>query len=152
MAEAFAIIGLASNIAQFIGYGIQIVSTGNEVYKSSKGVGQETKELHMIVDNIQNLSQEVENNKALRLSKDGLAIRNFAAECTTLATELSVVLKTLRVRDNAGSRTVESGRVAIRSVLPRNNVTKLKNRLQDLEGRLRTRIAKVLEEFVFPIH
>jgi hypothetical protein len=138
MAEAFATVGLASNIAQFIECGIKIVSMSKEAYESARGITKETWELNLIVEDVRNQSREVmKKTSSIRLSKDELAIQNYAEECYLLARELRSVLKKLIFREDARSRTIESGRVAMQTILKRKEVHGLKSRLQDLDGKLR---------------
>ena len=152
MAEAFGIIGLAANIAQFVDYGIKIVSAGKEVYESAHGMTQEMKELDSIVGDIRSTSQDVLNNTpSIKISEDELAIQRLAKECETLARELRSVLDKLTIREDARLRTLESGRVAIQGLLKRREVQNLKNRLQDLDRRLRNRLSKALLKLVAPI-
>ncbi|KAL3459324.1 hypothetical protein BJX64DRAFT_205453 [Aspergillus heterothallicus] len=151
MADVLAIIGLASNIAQFLEYGIRFVAAGKEVYESKQGTTKAIREIELVVEDIQNQSAEFTQKgsspwqfSTTRANADELAIRKYARQCIDISTELIKLLRKLTVRDDAQFRALESGRVALRILRKSSEVQALKKRLEELDTKLRERLTRLL--------
>ena len=59
MAEAFPLISLAANIAQFVEYSMVLTSKVKEIYRSAEGAGKENLEIEMVVQDINNLGANI---------------------------------------------------------------------------------------------
>jgi hypothetical protein len=146
MAEAFVVLGIAANIAQFIGYGLQLLSDGKEIYNSAHGERDEHRELEAIIEDIRNISEEIPMRTLSGQSNDEKAVRKLAAECGPLADKLSSILNDLKVPDDARFRALQAVRQAIKSAVRRRDVHDLKRRLAELDIRLRTRASRMLQK------
>lgn len=148
MTETLAIIGLASNIISFIDFGFKLFEGIGIVRDSLHGTTPDIRELDLIVEDIQRRNAVVIGQKSAgqTLSKDELHILAMANECENVATEIRKVIKDLRVRDEARSKTLESGRVVIQSLWKRGDIERLRVRLEGLDQRIRLNIKHALDE------
>lgn len=147
MAEAFAIIGLAASIAQFVDFGYKLLSGSKEIYNSVHGSKDENLDLELIVEDIKNLNKEV-STVALR-SKDEVALRKLAEESEKLADDLLGTLQKLTARKDVLSSKLESVRVAAQSFRKRKAIQKLEERLHRIEERLRARLSNALQKSAY---
>jgi hypothetical protein len=83
MAE-LAALGLASNIVQFIDFGITLFREGKELYESADGSNTKRLELETITADLHDIIQELEPT-ARPITKDEAALGRLAAECSKLA-------------------------------------------------------------------
>ena len=152
MAEAFLVLGIAANIAQFVGLGLQLVSQGKEIHGSIHGAPDAHLDIQVIADDIRNVAVELEastlQSRSLTSppSSDQAALTLLAARCQPLAEELLRVLEDLKVRKSARFRTLEAVRQTFRSATKSNDVQELKGRLLDLDRRLRARASVMLQK------
>ena len=148
MAETLAIIGLASNIISFIDFGLKLFSGIGTVRDSLHGTTPEIRELDQILEDVRRLNARVIEQKSIaqNLSKEELRILNMVNECENVATEIDKVIKNLRVRHGARSKTLESGRVVIQGLWKRGDIERLQDRLDRLDQRIRQNIVYALEE------
>lgn len=157
MAEAFAIIGLAANVAQFLEYGLRVVAVGKEAYDSKQGTTKAIREIEFVVEDIQSQSADILQEGSAwqlattRANSDELAIQKYAKQCVDISKELTDLLRKLTVRDEAQFRALESGRVALRVLRKQKEVHSLKITLEELDKKLRERLARLLNGFVQPL-
>jgi hypothetical protein len=151
MAEAFAVLGIAANIAQFVGYVIQLISEGKEIYESLHGARDEHHELEIIKE-ITKLSEELQTiipqpGISTRLpSGDEKAIWRLAEECKPLADQLLHILNDLKVPTDRRFRWLETVRQTFRSAKKGKEIEELKRRLLDIDKRLRVRAFNMLQK------
>jgi len=150
MAEAFAALGIAANIAQFTDYARQLISGGKEIYNSLDGARDEHKALKVIIDDIKSLAHDCQpvtaKSSPQSSSADEIAFRKLAAECEPLADKLLAILKDLEVPNNARFRGLQTVRQTIRGAAKRRDIQELLRRITDIDMRLRYRVTRVLEE------
>ncbi|PMD42737.1 hypothetical protein L207DRAFT_553693 [Hyaloscypha variabilis F] len=150
MAEAFAALGIAANIAQFTDYARQLISGGKEIYNSLDGARDEHKALKVIIDDIKNLDHDcqpvIAKSSPQSSSADEIAFRKLAAECEPLADKLLAILNDLEVPNNARFRGLQTVRQTIRGAARRRDIQELLRRITDIDMRLRYRVTRVLEE------
>ncbi|KAN0101586.1 hypothetical protein V8E51_012096 [Hyaloscypha variabilis] len=150
MAEAFAALGIAANIAQFVDYARQLISGGKEIYSSLDGARDEHKALKVIIDDVKNLAYDYQPITAKPSpqpsSPDEIAFRKLAAECEPLADKLLAILKDLEVPNNTRFRGLQTVRQTIRGAAKRRDIQELLRRITDIDMRLRYRVSRVLEE------
>ncbi len=148
MAETLAIIGLASNIISFIEFGLNLVSGIGMVRDSQHGTTSEICQLELIVEDVQRLNAEVFRQKSSGhiLSKDELLILAMSNECERVATEIRKVTKNLKIRQEARSKTLESGRVVIQGLWKRGEIERLRGQLESLDQRIRNNVKNSLQE------
>lgn len=153
MAEAWTIVGVAVNIATIIDLGFKLVSAGISAHESMDGTTREIETLNILLDDIQNTNAQLQATQTLTdgLSSRQPGFRSLAKECDQLVKELNHILAKLKIRKEATSRTIESGRVAIQSWWKRKDIAAMKSRLFEVEGRLKDAVASLLSQYIFRI-
>lgn len=151
MAEAWTIVGVAVNVATIIDLGFKLVSAGISAHESINGTTREIETLSILLEDIQTTNTRLQATQKLT---DGLyssepRFLSLAKECDKLVKELNHILVKLKIRKEAPSRTVESGRVAIQSWWKRKDIVAMKERLFEVERRLKDAVARVLSQYVF---
>ncbi|KAI9733107.1 MAG: hypothetical protein M1834_003654 [Cirrosporium novae-zelandiae] len=152
MAEAFVALGIAANIAQFVGYGIQLISEGKEKYDSVNGTRDKDHELKITVQSIKTFSYELKTTASRpgvstrRDSSDERAIQQLAEECQLLADDLLRVLNDLKVSKDVRFRGLQTVRQMIRSVRKRKDIRKLKTKLLNIDKQLRDKVFSMLQK------
>jgi len=147
MADPATIIGLASSIITFIDFGIKAVRLARSVH----GATAEVRELDLIAEDVQALSSDVlrKRSNVRNLSDEEQRIVSIATECQLLAIELRKLLATLKMRDGAWSKKVESGRVLFQTLKKKGEIEDLWQRLNKLDVRLRDSVRGLLQRSVF---
>jgi vacuolar-type H+-ATPase subunit I/STV1 len=146
MAE-LGIIGLASNIICFVQFGFNLVSAIGLVRDSVHGTTSEIREFELIVEDVQRLNAEVSRQKSSgqKLSDDEERILTMVNECDNVAIEIRKMIKSLKIRHDARSKTLESSRVVIQGLWKRADIDRLRNRLENLDHRIRTNVKNTLD-------
>ena len=143
MADPVTIIGLVAGIATFIDFGIKAMSLA----RSAQGSVSEMHELDLVATDVQARCHEVlrKRSNTRELSETESRIIGIATECQRLAVELRSLLETLKVRDGAWSRTVESSRVLLSTREKKGEIENLWQRLERLDARLRDSVHQSLQ-------
>lgn len=81
-----------------------------------------------------------------QLQSDGPSIGRLAKECDSLVKELRHIMGKLVIREEAASRTIDSGRVAIQSWWKRKDIESIKERLLEVEDRLKHAVTRILDQ------
>jgi hypothetical protein len=148
MAEALALLGLASNIISFIDFGLKIASGARSVRESVYGTTAEVRELDVILEDVRSYNDRVLQLKASgqKLSDHEMRILAMVRECEKVAEELNKALFDLKVR-HGRSKMLESGRVAVRVVWGQKNIDALRLRLEQLDQRIRLNVEHILQRY-----
>ena len=147
MAEAFAALSIAANIAQFLDYARQLVSGGKEIYNSHHGARDEHQALKVIIDDIKNLSHESQPvNPSPQPSPDEIGFRRLAAESEPLADKLLAILNDLEVPNDARFRGLQTMRQTFRAAAKKKDIQDLQRRIADIDVRLRERASRMLRK------
>ena len=146
MAEALSLIGLVSNIFQFIELGGDIVSASKQAYQSAQGTTVVVKDLRLLAEDIKHTGERATGFQSSPPSKDEIAIRNYAAECDVFAQELLPLLDKLTVKPGSKFQRLESLRVGFQGAAKKKDLDKLEGRLKDLDGRMRTRLSNAIDD------
>ncbi|KAH8745708.1 hypothetical protein BGZ57DRAFT_936187 [Hyaloscypha finlandica] len=133
MAEPFTVLSIAANIAQFLGYGLQLLSDGKEMYNSLHGALDEYHELEAIIEDIRNISNKTKQLSEHLMGED--TIRKLAVECMPLAEKLLGILNDLKVPNDARFRGLKTLHQTFRSAGKKKEIQMLKHRLMDLDMR-----------------
>ena len=135
MAEALAIVGLASNIISFVDFGFKVASEARNVRDSLHGTTAEVRELELIVDEV---------SRYRRLTNDEERILEMAGQCERVANDLRKAIKKLHMRKGR-SKTLESSRVVFQGWWKqKDHIAVLLRRLDSLDQRLRRHIENVI--------
>lgn len=146
MAEPFAIVGLAASIFTFVDFGSKVISLAKSIRETHRAI-PEAEELKLIVQHYRSLSSALRGSPTLsRLSEDEQQVLEMADKGDQLATELSDILQTLKVRDTAWSRTIDEGRVAFQTMRKKKTIDALQVRLESLDRSLREAVNRALQQ------
>jgi hypothetical protein len=147
MAEAFAALSIAANIAQFVDIAKRLVVSGKEVYNSLDGARDEHQALKVIIEDIKSANDEsLPTNSTANLSTDQVRFRKLAAECEPLADKLLAILKDLEVAPDARFRGLQTMRQTIRGAAKKKDIQDLQRRLAAIDVKLREGAATILQK------
>lgn len=124
MAEALAALGLASNIVQFVDFGIKLMSHGRELYASADGVSKENSIIETIAVDIKLLTQNLASSG---VDYDG-ELRKLVKACNELSHDLLEVLGSLKI-DTEKNRRMETMRKSLKSFRKRREINDIYDRL-----------------------
>ncbi|GKZ28320.1 hypothetical protein AbraIFM66950_003577 [Aspergillus brasiliensis] len=146
MADPITLIGLASSIISFVEFGVDLVSTIRVLYDSHHGTLPEIHDIRSKVLDVQRANRQA----MMEVSQYGNPKETFhlsvlAQECEDRALELEDLLNELKMRDEPWSRTLESGRVAVRTWWKKKSIDDLLHRLLVLSSNVKERTRDVLQ-------
>jgi hypothetical protein len=116
MAESLAAFGLASNIVQFVDFGMKLISYGRELYSSAEGVSKENNTIEKIALDIKLMTQ----NLASGVNHDE-ALQGLVTACNKLSHDLLAVLDTLKI-DTEKDRRMEAMKKSLKSLQKRREI------------------------------
>lgn len=123
MMETLAIIGLVSNIVQFLDFSGRLISKSAQLYRSGDALAEnvdiETATSHLIL-----LNDKLKD--AATATSDG-ALESLCKSCDTVANMLLVALENVKVKDK--QRKWESMRKALKSIWNKKDIEELERRL-----------------------
>jgi hypothetical protein len=154
MAE-LAALGLASNIVQFVDFGIKLFSEAREIYESAQDGRAEDLELETVTVDLKGFAQSLHasgkpspgNPQPKKLAADEIALQKLAISCEKLANELLKLLDDLKVKGQ-GNRKWKSFKQALNHVRREEKVNKLEERLEKFQRQITTHLVGILR-FVF---
>jgi len=137
MAEAFAAVGLAGNIIQFLDYGTILLLKGQELYKSADGALKENVEIEELASEVKLLCQNLTSGTHYQFLGDAtsdhtVAIRKLAKTSHGLAEELLDVIKSLKI-DKKKNKRLESVKKSFQSVMKKDKIRDLERRLGNIK-------------------
>ena len=154
MAEAFAIIGLAANVAQFLEYCILFVSTTKNAYSSTRTAEGSNPERAVVAAEIKKHCWRITcfpTSSHANHSQDELSIGKIAEQCQSLADELLAVLDSLKPRPSPKFRSMEAIRVGLATLGKNKKIQELEERLNRLYRSLESSVGNVLQRYITPI-
>lgn len=154
MAE-LAALGLASNIVQFVDFGIKLFSEARDIYESAQDGREEDLELETVTVDLKGFARSLHtrgkpspgNSRPKKLSADELALQKLAISCEKLANELLKLLDDLKVKGQQ-NRKWKSFKAALRHVRKEDKINKLEERLEKFQRQITTHLVGILR-FVF---
>jgi len=143
-------LGIASSIVQLVSFTSDLISKGNEIYKSVDGALSENLELETIAASLQELSSELPftffNNPKRQLSKTEKQMQDLCQGCRILSTQLLDAVKSLKI---SGSSTRWKGfRQALLIVWQEPKIIALETRLERYRQQLDTVLLISLKESI----
>ena len=143
-------LGIASSIVQLVSFTSDLISKGNEIYKSVDGALSENLELETIAASLQELSSELPltffNNPKRQLSKTEKQMQDLCQDCKILSTQLLDAVKALKI---SGSSTRWKGfRQALLIVWQEPKIIALETRLERYRRQLDTVLLISLKESI----
>jgi hypothetical protein len=146
MAEALAVIGLASNILSFVDFGMKLASVSKDIRDSSHGMTAEVKQLADIAASLESWVDKVKKSRLSRanLSNDELNMLKVAEDCERLVPQIQEKLTKMRTREDATWKAFESLRVATRTLLGGWELKDMGVKLADLDQRFKEHFTQAL--------
>ena len=144
--EPLTSLSLAANILQFIEFGCKLFLTTREIYAT----GNTTEHAHLesITDNLREISDRLKSPDELQLSNDvpgEKQLREIAAECYVVATQLSDALKMLKSKNNHGKKWESFVQALSLLWKEKGRVNAMKEKLESLRLELITNIAIIIK-------
>ncbi|KAH7308643.1 hypothetical protein B0I35DRAFT_99228 [Stachybotrys elegans] len=139
--EAFAALGLASNIVQFIDFSCKLFSTAQEIHSSASGSSTRIADASTIASTLNNLSKRLLERPALIGSAGSSGDRNpsldiLANTCRDIALELMALLDQIRAQEPHSKW--ESFKAALRTIRHKDQIDELERRLEDYRRQILT--------------
>lgn len=150
MADPISLLGLVAGIVTFVDFGLKIISGSKSLRRSLDGMTPEISELERSIKHIQALNESITANHAAdqTLSDTETEVVAMVHESERLYTQLQISLNKLKVRASARSKTLEAGRVTLRSLWSHSELLELGKRLAILDQSIRTSIRNILDMYV----
>lgn len=130
--EAIAAIGLASNIVQFVHFGVSLLSKAHEIRHSASGSLKDHVDLKIISNGFQKCSS------GLLCRSDSIEFTGLATRCRNVAGELETMLR--KIEGTQHIQRWKSFRQAAKAVLGKNHINEVLSRLERLRGELMLRL------------
>ncbi|KAI9867951.1 MAG: hypothetical protein M1813_007773 [Trichoglossum hirsutum] len=141
--EVLAIVGLVSNIVQFVDFGCKLTSKSVELYQSSSGMLAENIDAEAATNHLVILNDKIKDGA---VAADNGALKDLCISCGATAAELLAVLGKVKVQ---GKHTKwKSMREALRSVWSKEEVEGLERRLLSLRDELNLHVVVDIKEQV----
>lgn len=141
--EPLSALSLASAVIQIVDFSSKVIARTREAYLSADGTTQETVHLEDAIANLDELMVGINPSISWRHGTGAISERSpdhqllqFAEESHRIAVDLRMVLDKVRLDQNGGRRNpLDQG---FRSVLEQNNISALKNRLDEIRKQVDT--------------
>ncbi|KAJ3531811.1 hypothetical protein NM208_g8717 [Fusarium decemcellulare] len=147
MAEAFATLSIAANVAQFIEYALALISDCREIYESTDGAKQGNLELETVIQSIQDRHARI---KAACSSSNGQAlpkpILKLVQACEPRIKSLIGILEEIKATKKSRFPKLGSLRAAIVASCYGNTLCGLKKRLLVIEEEVSREMINVLND------
>lgn len=147
MAEAFAIVGLASSIVAFVDFSLKIIAATRSVRDLGHCTIPQAHEIGVVLEDVR-LSNLRATQAAVRggsLSAAERHIMIMTTECERLEQELRAVVEKLKVNDDSRFRTLQSTRLALRMYRKEKDIENLYGRILGLDTRIRNNVQMILD-------
>jgi hypothetical protein len=134
--EAFAAIGLAGNIVQFVDYSCKLFSQSREIYNSTSGSSKDTESTIAITRNLRDLAgklSSVNHQTTLRHSNDG-SLKMLSQLCEGEAENLLAGLQGLQAQDPKSKWS--SFKVGLATIWKQEKIQAMEQRLDYLRSQL----------------
>ena len=141
--EPLTAVGLAANIVQFVTFGINIVSKGNQIYRSQDGDLPKNREIENVTKDLQQLQGKLRSSigphdLSNTMTEDDQALKALLDTSNDIATQLLQQLN--RVKAKGRPQRWKSLRQALKSVCSKGDIESLAQRLSALREGIKTRI------------
>jgi hypothetical protein len=147
MADPFAIIGLTASIISFIDFSLKIFTAAKNLSASSLDTTEELHELGCIIKDIRRNNQELLNPQKARTRKlrhDEVEAIRLAELSDELAKKIEKKLRSLKKRPGT-PKIIDAWRIQWHQQLQGKEIQSLRQRLFDLDGRVRVNVRRSLQ-------
>lgn len=144
--EALAAVGLASNVAQFLEYGISVVHLTSQIMRSTKGTSQQMAELELVATDITQTLQTI--NKAETQYAGGRrdeVLHKLVARCLELSTQIIDIVNGLKMQKNVRPRVFEGAHKTGLSMYKKKELEHLSGQLSALRTQVTSHLTLLIE-------
>lgn len=137
--EAFAALGLAGNIVQFVDFGCKLFANAQEIYSSASGSSGRVRDAATIVGALNDLCKRLQERPPLAASSSGglnTSLDLLASECRQVALQLMDLLERIRTREPHSKWSSFKG--ALKTIIREDEVKALERRLEDYRRQIIT--------------
>ncbi|KAI1413392.1 hypothetical protein F5Y13DRAFT_198678 [Hypoxylon sp. FL1857] len=140
--EALAVVGLASNILQFIEYGYKVIVVAKELHESGQDATQSNETTAFLTREMRELSLRVMNDlPESDLTDDEKALSQLAQQCSQLSNKLLVLLDSLKVKGQRRKRDVVTA--VFRNIRKRGEREQLRACLDNYRAQLNVQVTRM---------
>ncbi|KAI0902000.1 hypothetical protein F4806DRAFT_22321 [Annulohypoxylon nitens] len=140
--DPFSAIGLAGNIISFLDFGYKVLSKSKDIYKSTTGTTALNNELLLETRQLQGVTEGLQMPGLVGLSDQELELKQLAAECSTVSSDLARLINDLKARNPDSKR--ESLRAAFRDWKKKDKKDDLRLRLDRCRNQLNLQIVTLM--------
>lgn len=141
--DPLTVLSVAGNIVQFIQFGCQIVSKGQQIYRSTTGSLTENVDIETVANDFRALSTQLKQSSnsfyGSSVTADEKALHEMCDKCTDISNNLIAHLEQLKVKGDH-HRKWKSFRQALKSVWNEKELDRIAERLLMFRQELETRI------------
>ena len=137
--EALSALSLASNIVQFLEFGLRVVSKGNKIYRSVDGILEENLDLEVVTRDLLDMQSKLKctllaSNHTQLASNDAKSFNTLSEACAGLADRLLEKLNMVKAQGRF--RRWKSLRQALKIVWSKQDIENFKNTLQSFRSEM----------------
>lgn len=146
--DGLSAVSLAGNVAQFLEYGIRLVTTASDIAKSARGVSSEVSEMEAILSNLNHTLSAVKTDHADNRHDETL--RKLVDNCLELSLQLTSIIRSLQL-DSTGSRLpgqtldFKTLRKAAQTLYRKGDMDQLSTRLFSLRSQISAHMIILIE-------
>jgi hypothetical protein len=147
MAEAFAIVGLASSIVAFVDFSLKVIAAAKSVRDSGYETLPKAHEIGVVLEDVR-LSKLRAIQAAVQggsLSAAERHIMTMTTECERLEHELRGVVEKLKINGDSRFKTIQSTRLALRIYRKEKDIEDLHGCILRLDTRIRSNVQMILD-------
>jgi hypothetical protein len=133
--EAVAIIGLMSNVLEFMDHRYKFVTFAKNIYDSTTGKIRDHERLEEFTTSMQELSTRLDVKRpGAEQSDDERNLSRLALDCRKLAEETLLLLRKTKAKKEQSF--LESAKAAFRTMLKKDEIMKMERRLDQCQSQL----------------
>lgn len=144
--DPFTTIGLAANIVQFVDYGSKLISSTNEIHKSSTGSSANHVYLEGVATRLLELGRVLEQPNLTPTTGDENSLDKLKEECNRDAQALLNLIKALRAKKDSKW---SSFRKALRSTWEKKEIDRIETRLKNHRSEIAAQVVAMLKYVSF---
>lgn len=147
MAEAFAIVGLASSIVAFVDFTLKIIAAAKSVRDLGHCTLPKAHEIDVVLEDVHlsNLRARQAAAQGGSLSDAERHIMTMTTECERLEQELRDVIEKLKINGVSRSSMLRRTRLALRMYRKEKDIEDLHGRILGLDTRIRSNVQMILD-------
>jgi hypothetical protein len=136
--DPFSALSAAASVVQFLDYGIRVMSKSRELYTAVDGALSANVEIEEASARLQGLSRALSLQGSL--DETDAALDTICKECIVVSKDFISALEKLKVPDGEKHKKWQSFRLALKSVLGKEKIDEMADRLAKLRSELDTHV------------